>query len=111
MAKKVSKRRERNIDIWQPKEYKGPDASYQYAYATYMTRYDLDSAVLDFKQHLADYPNSEYIPHVHFWLGEIYYVQNRNALAKQSLSLFIKKLPRDAKARVARTYLKKLRKY
>ena len=59
---------------------------------------DFNGAVLAFKQHVIDYPNSPYIANAHYWLGEIYLLQGQDELARQAFTLVVDQHPTHGKA-------------
>jgi tol-pal system protein YbgF len=59
---------------------------------------DFNGAVLAFKQHVTDYPESPYIANAHYWLGEIYLLQGQDELARQAFSLIVEQYPDHGKA-------------
>ena len=59
---------------------------------------DFKGAVLAFKQHVIDYPNSPYIANAYYWLGEIYLLQGQDELARQAFTLVVERHPSHSKA-------------
>jgi len=59
---------------------------------------DFNGAVLAFKQHVTDYPESPYIANAHYWLGEIYLLQGQDELARQAFTLIVEQHPVHGKA-------------
>lgn len=45
---------------------------------------DIEAAKISLRAHLDKYPNSQFTADTHFWLGEIYLLQNENELALQA---------------------------
>ena len=59
---------------------------------------DFNGAVLAFKRHVTDYPDSPYIANAHYWLGEIYLLQGQDELARQAFTLIVEQHPDHGKA-------------
>jgi tol-pal system protein YbgF len=59
---------------------------------------DFDGAVLAFKRHVIDYPNSPYIANAYYWLGEIYLLQGQDELARKAFALVVEQYPAHGKA-------------
>lgn len=55
-------------------------------------------AVTQFKAHIAKYPNGQYVANAHYWLGEIYVLQNQLEPARQSFTTVVEKYPAHRKA-------------
>jgi len=55
-------------------------------------------AVTQFKAHIAKYPNGRYVANAHYWLGEIYVLQNQLESARQSFTTVVEKYPAHRKA-------------
>ena len=55
-------------------------------------------AVKQFKAHIAKYPNGLYVANSHYWLGEIYVLQNELELARQSFTTILERYPAHRKA-------------
>ena len=55
-------------------------------------------AVTQFKAHIAKYPNGRYVANAHYWLGEIYVLQNQLEPARQSFTTVVEKYPAHRKA-------------
>ena len=55
-------------------------------------------AVKQFKAHIAKYPNGRYVANAHYWLGEIYVMQNELELARQSFATVLERYPAHRKA-------------
>ena len=55
-------------------------------------------AVKQFKAHIAKYPNGLYVANSHYWLGEIYVLQNELELARQSFTTILERHPAHRKA-------------
>lgn len=58
----------------------------------------VNEAVTAFKAHIAKYPNGKYTANAHYWLGEIYVLQNNLELARQSFSTVVDNYPIHRKA-------------
>ncbi|MDX2465388.1 MAG: tol-pal system protein YbgF [Porticoccus sp.] len=55
-------------------------------------------AVSQFKAHISKYPTGKYVANAHYWLGEIYVLQNNLELARQSFSTVVESFPAHRKA-------------
>ena len=55
-------------------------------------------AVTQFKAHITKYPNGKYVANAHYWLGEIYVLQNQLEPARQSFTTVVEKYPAHRKA-------------
>jgi len=55
-------------------------------------------AVTQFKAHIAKYPNGRYVANAHYWLGEIYVLQNQLEPARQSFTTVVERYPAHRKA-------------
>tara|TARA_R110001592_G_scaffold362635_1_gene677503 strand:+ start:78671 stop:79453 length:783 start_codon:yes stop_codon:yes gene_type:complete len=55
-------------------------------------------AVSQFKAHISKYPNGKYVANAHYWLGEIYVLQNNLELARQSFTTVVENFPAHRKA-------------
>lgn len=56
------------------------------------------AAVTQFKAHISKYPNGKYVANSHYWLGEIYVLQNELELARQSFTTVLESYPAHRKA-------------
>lgn len=52
-----------------------------------------DSATESFRQFLGDYPESQYVPNAHYWLGEAHYVQQDYEQALEAFQKVQKQFP------------------
>jgi len=59
---------------------------YDKAYA-YLKSGEIDKAISKFKTYTSSYPKGVYVPNAHYWLGEIYLLQNKLDLARLSFSV------------------------
>lgn len=55
------------------------------------------AAIAGFKAFLKNYPNTDYAPSAHYWLGELYAAGNMAALASKEFNTVIQKYPTHAK--------------
>lgn len=58
----------------------------------------INEATAAFKSHIANYPNGKYVANAHYWLGEIYVLQNKLELARQSFTAVVDNYPIHRKA-------------
>ena len=58
----------------------------------------VNDAVGAFKEHIAKYPQGKYVANAHYWLGEIYVLQNELELARQSFTVVLDNYPIHRKA-------------
>lgn len=75
------------------------EAEYQAAYALLspqQKRYD--EAAKAFADFVANYPNDQLTPNAQYWLGEAYYVSQRNKEALQAFGVVVDKYPGSTKA-------------
>lgn len=56
---------------------------YDAALAYILKTKDFEAATNAFENFLTTYPNSSYTPNVHYWLGQLYFVENNYSTAKQ----------------------------
>jgi len=56
------------------------------------------AAVAQFKTHISKYPTGKYVANSHYWLGEIYVLQNKLELARQSFATVLESYPAHRKA-------------
>lgn len=81
----------------------GPDASGN-ELRSYTAAYDLlkdrkiDQAVMAFTAHLQQYPTGKYAANAHYWLGEIYLLQNKLGAAETSFATVVNNFTTDRKA-------------
>ena len=57
-----------------------------------------EDAIALFKQHLTDYPDGKLVANAHYWLGEIYLLQNDLDAARQAFSAVVDQYPANRKA-------------
>lgn len=76
----------------------GEKAAYDAAYGLVVGR-QFERAIPAFQQFLRDYPDGKYAPNAHYWLGELYLVQEPPDLesSRQSFALLIGQYPEHAK--------------
>jgi tol-pal system protein YbgF len=72
-------------------------AHYNNAYAQ-LKAGKVAEAVSQFKSHISKYPNGKYVANAHYWLGEIYVLQNNLELARQSFTTVVDKYPAHRKS-------------
>jgi tol-pal system protein YbgF len=72
-------------------------AHYNNAYAQ-LKAGKVAAAVAQFKAHISKYPNGKYVANSHYWLGEIYVLQNKLELARQSFTTVLESYPAHRKA-------------
>lgn len=71
--------------------------------ASYSAAYDLlkekriDDAIAAFRAHLEQYPRGDYAANAHYWLGEIYLLQNDLASAETSFARVVNDFASDRK--------------
>jgi tol-pal system protein YbgF len=58
---------------------------------------DIDGAAAALQLHLDKYPASPYTANAHYWLGEIYLLQRRDELARQSFTTIVEQYPNHPK--------------
>ena len=58
---------------------------------------DIDGAAAALQLHLDKYPASPYTANAYYWLGEIYLLQRRDELARQSFTTIVEQYPNHAK--------------
>ncbi|NQX90087.1 MAG: tol-pal system protein YbgF [Halioglobus sp.] len=77
----------------------GEEAAYRASYALVQGR-RFEQAITAFKQFLQNYPDGEYAPNAHYWLGELYLVLEPPELesARQSFALLLSQYPQNSKA-------------
>lgn len=82
-------------------------ADYQQAYG-YVKANQPDSAIRAFQNFLRQYPNNQYTPNAHYWLGEMYLVQKQWLKADQQFTTVIDRFsthPKAADAMLKQAYL------
>ncbi|WP_297187701.1 YbgF trimerization domain-containing protein [uncultured Porticoccus sp.] len=57
-----------------------------------------EDAIALFKKHLSDYPDGKLVANAHYWLGEIYLLQNDLDAARQAFSAVVEQYPANRKA-------------
>jgi tol-pal system protein YbgF len=57
-----------------------------------------EDAIALFKKHLTDYPDGKLVANAHYWLGEIYLLQNDLDAARQAFSAVVEQYPANRKA-------------
>jgi len=77
----------------------GEAEAYQACYALVQGR-QFERAITEFKQFLQRYPDGQYTPNAHYWLGELYLVLDPPDLeaARQSFALLLSQYPNNSKA-------------
>jgi len=58
---------------------------------------DIDGAATALNSHLDKYPASPYTANAHYWLGEIYLLQRKDELARQSFMTIVEQHPNHSK--------------
>ncbi|MCD6055764.1 MAG: ybgF [Gammaproteobacteria bacterium] len=76
-----------------PKEEQAYQAAYQWVLAKRYTE-----AISALQQFLKDYPNSLYQPNTHYWLGQVYLIQDDLTHASTEFSDLLTQYPTDPKA-------------
>jgi tol-pal system protein YbgF len=71
-------------------------AEYQAAFSLLQNK-KYDEAITAMQNYLTHYPNGQYAANAHYWLGEIYSLQNKSNLASQEFQTIINKYPNDQK--------------
>lgn len=56
-----------------------------------------DEAINKFKQYQTEYPDSSYLPNVHYWLGQLYITKGNQADAKTQFEALVEQYPESAK--------------
>lgn len=56
-----------------------------------------DEAISQFKQYQIDYPNSSYMPNVHYWLGQLFITKGQASDAKKEFTALVAKFPESIK--------------
>lgn len=69
---------------------------YQKAYELIKQR-KFDQAKEAFITFISQYPNSEYVPNAHYWLGELYIIEGDFVKAKVAFQVILKKYPQHTK--------------
>ena len=59
---------------------------------------NVSEAITLFKAHYSKYPNGKYVANSHYWLGEIYVLQNQLENARKSFSMVVDNYPAHRKA-------------
>lgn len=80
----------------------GEFASYSAAVDLATKRQEFDSAIAALNKHLEEYPQGDYAPNAHYWLGQIYFVQGNMEEAKQAFSRVVNTYSSHNKAPEAR---------
>lgn len=70
--------------------------TYQQAFAVLNTKKYAEAAS-SFQYYLKQFPQGQYAANAHYWLGEIYYLQNKPALAAEQFQLIVTQYPKDQK--------------
>lgn len=73
------------------------DASAYQAAFNLLVQKHYDKSQAAFQGYLNDYPNGQYVSNGHYWLGEIYLVQQHNKQAAQEFQTVITKFPKSPK--------------
>ena len=73
-------------------------ASYDGASNLLLKQRDMDGAVVAFRQHIADYPDSPYAANAHYWLGEIYLLKGQDELSREAFTAVIEQHAGHSKA-------------
>lgn len=63
----------------------------------YLTKKQYDKAINAFQGYLSDYPNGHYVANAHYWLGDIYYMQQKNKQAEREFTILIGQFAKSAK--------------
>lgn len=71
-------------------------AAYQNAFVLLENK-KFDQAEIFLKNYLKEYPNGQYAANAHYWLGEIYVLNDKTQLASQEFQTVINKYPQDQK--------------
>ncbi len=79
-------------------------ASYQNAFKLVSAK-QFKKAEVALTAYISDYTNGQYVAGAHYWLGEIYRLQNKNQQAKKEFQLVISKYPNSNKVANARLKL------
>jgi tol-pal system protein YbgF len=74
----------------------GEQAAYKKALGLLMAK-KYDPAATGFQAYLQQYPSGQFVVNANYWLGEIYFLQNKFTQAGQAFQLVISKAPHDAK--------------
>jgi len=83
-------------------------ADYDAASGLLLKNRDLEGAILAFQKHIDSFPDSPYAANAHYWLGEIYLLQEQKELSLQSFRIVVDNYADHSKAMDARFKLGKL---
>ena len=83
-------------------------ADYDAASGLLLKNRDLEGATLAFQKHIDSFPDSPYAANAHYWLGEIYLLQEQKELSLQSFRIVVDNYADHSKAMDARFKLGKL---
>lgn len=72
------------------------ESAYQKAF-TLLTNKKYDQAATALQHYLKQFPEGKYLANAHYWLGEIYFMQNKQDLATQEFQTVIAQFPKDKK--------------
>ena len=78
-------------------EQASEESAYNRAYQ-FIQNKDYDSALVAFQAMLKAFPNGQYKPDAHYWMGEIYMVQGELDLASAQFNIVYQDYPQHAKA-------------
>lgn len=56
-----------------------------------------DEAIASFQDYLKQYPTGQFVANTHYWLGEIYFLQNKMPLSQTEFQTILNKYPKDQK--------------
>jgi len=56
-----------------------------------------DKAIVEFKQYLIDFPQSSYVPNVHYWLGQLLFTKAQKSQAKIQFESLVNNFPDSGK--------------
>ncbi|ADV33736.1 tol-pal system protein YbgF [Candidatus Blochmanniella vafra str. BVAF] len=74
------------------------DADYKLAVSLVLEKKQYDRAIQTFQDFIKNYPQSNYQPNAHYWLGQLYYNQNDKNNASYHFALVVKNYPKSSKA-------------
>jgi len=56
-----------------------------------------DKAIVEFEKYLIDFPQSSYVPNVHYWLGQLLFTKGDKAKAQTQFEALVNKFPQSSK--------------
>jgi len=71
--------------------------AYQQALNLALKEKKFDEAIVKFKQYQTQYPDSSYMPNVHYWLGQLLFTKGQKAEAKAQFESLVNNFPESTK--------------